>query len=374
VQCARRIGPGFGVSGPSYQLERAFQALGCTTERFTLDDLGVRADRAPSASARLELWRFWRDVVVFSTAGSLLLWWRYRRRDARTVVVCQVDALYGDLFVVRSLHKAFLERHPSRTAMLLRNPLHALVLLRDHIRFTRGVHRHFVALSQGNKDDLVRLYGVPESQVSVIPNGVDLERFQPSPSARDEVRRSLALAPHSIVAIFVGHEFERKGLRPVLEAIRILARRRVAVTLIVAGGDSPDRLRTEFADLGGQLRFVGHRLDIERYYAAADVFVMPASFDISPLAGLEALASGLPVLITDLGGVREYLRDGENGWFVEPDGGAIATKLERLARDRPLLAAMSRRARASVAHRGWMEVATQLLALIDRVVPLDARG
>jgi UDP-glucose:(heptosyl)LPS alpha-1,3-glucosyltransferase len=372
VQAARTIGPGFGVSGPAFQLERAFQALGCTTGRFTLADLCRSTERAPSASPPIELWRFWRDIVVFSTAGSLALWWRFRRRGPRTVVICQVDALYGDLFVVRSLHKAFLERHPARRVMMLRNPLHAFVLLRDRIRFTLGIHRHFVALSQGNKDDIVRLYGVPASRITVIANGVDLDRFQPSADARQSVRRLLSLPPDGLVAIFVGHEFERKGLTFVLDALAQLARRNVDISLIVAGGDSPDRFRTGSEDVDSRVRFVGHRSDIERYYAAADVFVMPASFDISPLAGLEALASGLPILITDLGGVREYLRDNFNGWFVRPDAGDIASKLERLAADPVLRRAMSANARVSVIDRGWMGVARQMLDLIDRVLPLPA--
>jgi UDP-glucose:(heptosyl)LPS alpha-1,3-glucosyltransferase len=373
VQCARTIEPGFGVSGPSLQLERAFQLLGCTTERFTLRDLGLRADRVASLRA-VALWRFWRDITLFSTLGSMQLWWRFRRRDARTVVICQVDALYGDVYVVRSLHKAFLERHPARKRMLVRNPLHALVLLRDRIRFTSRVHRHFVALSEGNRQDLMRLYGVAADRITVIPNGVDLDRFQPSAEARADVRRALSIAPATLTAIFVGHEFDRKGLAVVLDAMTLLARRHVDAALIVAGGDSPDRFMSGRAEAAGGVRFVGHRADIERYYAAADVFVMPASFDISPLAGLEALASGLPILMTDLPGVREYLREGDNGWFVRPDAGDVAEKIERLARDPALRAAMSAGARRSVSDRGWMSVARQFLALIDRVRPVTGQS
>ncbi len=373
VQCARTIEPGYGVSGPSYQLERAFISLGCSCERFTLETLGIPTDRSASRRPFLDLLRFWRDIVVFSTAGSLVLWWRFRarRRPPRTVVLCQVDALYGDLFVVRSLHKAFLERHPRRTRMLLRNPLHFLILARDHIRFRHRVHRHFVALSQSNKDDVMRLYGVPAGQISVIPNGVDLERFHPSDTFRQEVRAQLSLPGEAPVAIFVGHEFERKGLRVVLEALRLLARRGVGLCLIVAGRDSPSRLQAEFDDLRELVRFIGHRQDIERYYAAADVFVMPASFDISPLVGPEALASGLPILMTPMGGVREYLRDGQNGWFLTGEPEDLAGKLERLATDRSLARQMSDRARASVADRGWNEIARQLLAVMDRVLPVD---
>jgi UDP-glucose:(heptosyl)LPS alpha-1,3-glucosyltransferase len=363
------IGPGYGVSGPTWQLERAFIDLGCRCERFTLESLGFPPARANGASPARALFRFWADIVAFSTAGSAALWWRYRKRAPGTIVICQVDALYGDIFVVRSLHKGFLERHPSRRAMLVRNPLHLFVLARDHIRFCGRVHRHFVALSAPNRDEIVRLYGVAPDRITVIPNGVDLDRFQPSAEDRAAVRSEWTLRDDELVALFVGHEFERKGLRHVLAALASLRRRGVPVRLLVAGGDSPAALRGEFADLGDAAIFVGHRDDIERYYAAADVFVMPAAFDISPLVGPEALASGLPILMTDVGGVREYLRDGENGWFIQQDATDIATKLDALAGDRARLARMASCARASVAHRDWRAIARQYLELIDRLTP-----
>jgi UDP-glucose:(heptosyl)LPS alpha-1,3-glucosyltransferase len=364
VQCARTIGPGYGVSGPTFQLEQAFLALGCTCDRFTLADLGIRTDAMPHGAPLSALLRFWRDVVVFSVAGSAVLWWRYRRRGPGTVVICQVDALYGDVFVVRSLHKAFLEQHPSRGWMLLRNPLHLFVLARDHVRFRWNVHRRIVALSVRNRDEIVRLYGVPPERIVVIPNGVDLDRFRASSDARRDVRQALGLDEGAFVAIFVGHEFERKGLRVVLDAISTLADRSVRVHLIVAGRDDPSRLRQDFAHLAGVVHYVGHRPDVERYYAAADAFVMPAAFDISPLVGPEALAAGLPILMTDVGGVAEYLRDGENGWFVRRDAADVADKLAALAGDRALLAKMSRRARASVADRDWRRIAEKHLEVI----------
>jgi UDP-glucose:(heptosyl)LPS alpha-1,3-glucosyltransferase len=375
VQCARTIGPGYGVSGPAWQLERAFRALDCTCGRFTLDNLGVRTDAMPAGGPITSLVRFWRDVVLFSAVGSIVLWWKFGgRRRGRPVVICQVDALYGDLFVVRSLHKAFLERHPLRRWMLLRNPLHAFVLARDHMRFRWNVHRHVVALSQRNKEEIIRLYGVRDDRITVIPNGVDLERFRPSPESRCSVRRTLSLRDDELVAIFVGHEFERKGLRVVLEALRLLAGRSVRLPLIVAGRGAPDALKIEFSDLGGAVRYLGHRDDIERFYAAADVFVLPAAFDISPLVGLEALAAGLPVLMTDVGGVGDYLRHDENGWFITRDPADVAAKLRRLVEDRDLLRRMSAHARASVADLDWRTIAGRYLELIDRLLPLPGTG
>jgi UDP-glucose:(heptosyl)LPS alpha-1,3-glucosyltransferase len=376
VQCARAIGPGHGVSGPAYQLERAFLALGCTCERFTLESVGIGAGTATGGGPVRTLLRFWRDVAVFSTIGSLGLAWKYRRgrRDARTVVICHVDALFGDLFVVRAMHKGFLERHPSRRSMLLRNPLHALVLGRDWLRFRWGVHRHLVALSDRNRAEIVRLYGVPAERITVIPNGVDLDRFRPSDAHRRAVRAALGLAAGEFVAMFAGHEFERKGLRVVLEALRALAGRGLRVALMVAGRDSAARLSAEYADVWGAVRCLGHRDDIERYYAAADVFVLPSSFDVSPLVGPEALASGLPILMTDVGGVRDFLRDGENGWFIARDGADVAAKLARLAQDRATLRRLAQSARASVADRDWRVVAERFLALIDRLFPLPPPG
>jgi UDP-glucose:(heptosyl)LPS alpha-1,3-glucosyltransferase len=368
VQCARTIGPGYGVSGPAWQLERAFTALGCTCERFTLENLGIRTTAMPAGSPAVALARFWRDVVWFSVFGTMTLWWRFRRPPRPgTVVICQVDALYGDVFVVRSLHKAFLERHPSRRLMLARNPLHAFVLARDYVRFKWMVHRHLVALSSSNRDDLMRLYGLSADRITVIPNGVDLERFRPSSASRAEVRQEWSIDDTAFVAIFVGHEFERKGLRVVLEALALLAGRHRPITLLVAGRDAPGRLKAEFASIGNLVRFVGHREDIERYYAAADVFVMPATFDISPLAGLEALAAGLPILMTDVGGVRDYLSDGHNGWFVTRQAEHVAAKLDELARDQPLRQKMSAQARASVRDRDWLVIARQFLDLTDRL-------
>lgn len=94
VQCARTIGPGYGVSGPTFELERRFQSLGCRCERFSLENLHLRTQAMPSGSPGRALLTFWRDVLVFSTVGSLVLWWKFGRcRQPGTVVICQVDAL-----------------------------------------------------------------------------------------------------------------------------------------------------------------------------------------------------------------------------------------------------------------------------------------
>ena len=369
VQGARTIGPGYGVSGPSWQLEKAFRSLGCRCERFTLDDLGIHTTSMPGGNRWIALLRFWRDIVVYSTLGTAVLWWRYGR-SARpgTVVLCQVDALFGDIFVVRSLHKAFLKRQPNRLWMLLRNPLHSFVLLRDYIRFKGPVHRHFVALSPSNKLEIMEHYQLAPERITVIPNGVDMERFKPCRESRRAVRYELDLSAGEVVAIFAGHEFERKGLAVVLEALRLLQNRGVKISLVVAGRDCPESSRKQFPELEAQVRYIGNRNDMERYYAAADVMVMPTLHDVSPLVGPEALASGLPILMTPVGGANEYLLEGENGWFVRREPEDVAQKLEWIAGDRSLLERVSGKARASVEDLDWKAVAIQYLELMEKVL------
>ena len=365
VQCARTIGPGYGVSGPSYQLEKAFQQMGFECERFTLADLGIKTTSMPEGHWLVALLKFWRDIVVYSSVGSLIAWWRYRRRSFGTTVICQVDAVYGDIFVVRSLHKAFLKRQPNRHWMMLRNPLHTFVLLRDHIRFKSRIHRHFVALSQPNKDEIVEQYGVDPEHITVIPNGVDMERFKPDLMSRREVRAELGLSESELVAIFAGHEFERKGLPVVLDSFRLLQAQGQTIKLLVAGRDDPRAIRARYSDLDDAVHYLGNRQDIERYYAAADFMIMPTLHDISPLVGPEALACGLPILMTPVGGALAYLKHGENGWFVERDARDIADTLQLLLDDESLLAHASTQARDSVKEWDWSAIARRYVELID---------
>jgi UDP-glucose:(heptosyl)LPS alpha-1,3-glucosyltransferase len=364
VQCAREIGEGFGVSGPALHLEREFRRLGHQCERFTLADLGLRGQAERPGERGLAAWLlFWRDILAFSFIGGAVLAWRFRRRAPGTVVVTHVDALYGDVFVLRSLQKALFAADRRRWWWCVRNPLHLLVLLRDEVRFRTRVHRHIVALSEENKQDLVRLYGVDSHRITVIPNGVETGRFRPDPGSGRAVRDELAIGTDGFLALFVANDFEGKGLRPLLEAVRLLHRDGADVHLVVAGRGAADSWRREFADLESFVRYVGHRLDLERWYAAADVFVLPTRFEMSPLAGREALASGLPVLMTDVGGVAAYLRDGRNGFFITTDPADIARKLRLLRDDPGRRAHMAKWSRESVAGDDWGRIAEAYVRL-----------
>ena len=167
-----------------------------------------------------------------------------------------------------------------------------------------------------------------------------------------------------MVVVFVGHEFDRKGLTPLVEAI---AASPAQVRLLVVGGD-PDmvgRAEAHASDVGSsdRVRFVGRVQDPRPYLAAGDLFALPSAYEAHSLAVLEALASGLAVVVTPTGGATDVVIDGENGWVVEATAPDISRAiLAYLASDPE---ARRRSARASAERLTWSSVADRYLAVFS---------
>lgn len=182
-------------------------------------------------------------------------------------------------------------------------------------------------------------YGAPPGRIRVIHNGVDTERFRPSEPSADR-------APTIITA---GRLVAQKNPLLFLEAAA-LVRREVPATRFVMVGEGPLRAAIEARadELGVRdaLDLVGERADVERFLSRADVFWLTSSWEGLPNVVLEAMASALPVVATDVGGVRELLRTGEEGFVVPPgDAPAVAAHGARLLRDPASRAAMGAAAR-----------------------------
>lgn len=216
-------------------------------------------------------------------------------------------------------------------------------------------------------EQLPRALGLPVHRVS---KGVDAERFQPNgPSMRASLRleeRHVILAVARLVPI--------KRVALLVEAFAML-RARAPETHLVIVGDGPERdaIRQHAADLAvlDAVTFVGsvpHR-DTPAFYRAADVFALSSDFDNSPNAILEAMASGLPIVSTDVGGVRQFVDDPEGGTVVaRGDATAFARALERYVvsrSERRAAGAYNRRKAAS--DFSWAASAAQLLAVYRRV-------
>lgn len=168
----------------------------------------------------------------------------------------------------------------------------------------------------------------------VVPNGVDVDAFSPSSAGqRVEARRRLDLPVDASVAVTVGRLVEAKGQRALVEAWRSVAARHPSALLVIVG-DGPDRSRLE--ELAPpSIRFVGDQRDVSAYLAAADVFVQPSASEAMSLALLEAMAAGLGVVATDVGGAKEAVVEGAGAVVAVGDvdalGRAIAARLSDTA-------------------------------------------
>lgn len=364
VQCARTIEPGGGVSGVAYNLEQQFKKLGYESKRFTLKDVGL-SEKSIDSGLIINKLKLLRDVVTYSILGSIKLK-KYHKKD-NEIVICHTDAIYGDIYVMHGLHKAMIARSKNKVQKLLRNPLHLFLLVREEIRYSFNIHKVIVALTPEDKQDIINFYGVDENKIVVIPNGVDTERFKPIEGVRNEIRSQLNIKEEDFVVSFVGHEFERKGLRYLLSAIRQLREAGKDVHIIIAGKDSLDKVRRSLEGIEDLVHYIGFSREIEKYYNASNLFVLPSSFEAMALVGLEAMACGLPVLMTRVGGANQYLHEGENGYFIEQDARDIVLKIEHLINNPEKLKSMSSCARQTAERFSWEIIAHKYIELINKV-------
>jgi UDP-glucose:(heptosyl)LPS alpha-1,3-glucosyltransferase len=257
-------------------------------------------------------------------------------RHGYDLVQSHERALRQDLYRAgEGCHRGYLEAM-GRTLVGL-NPYHRLVLALERRIFRLRAARHVVAISRQGKEEIERRYGTDPQRVTLIYNGVDLERFHPDNRHRHRrrTRETLRIPEAAWTVLFVGSGFERKGLGPLLEAF---ARGPEAGSrLVVTGKGDVARYQERAARLGVGERTIwtGPQQEVERFYAAADAVALPARYEPFGNVHLEALASGVPVLSSARAGGAEIVRPGVNGWIAaEPTVGPIAEGLAAL-RDAP---------------------------------------
>jgi glycosyltransferase involved in cell wall biosynthesis len=206
-----------------------------------------------------------------------------------------------------------------------------------------------------------RSYGLNPERVHVVPNGIDAEEFRPRP--REEVRRELELGPEPIF-LCVGRLERDKGYDTVIEAFGRLGE--PAPRLLIIGTGSELRQLEETARKAGvaeQVVFLGSRPreQVVSYLAAADLFLFPTERDeAAPLVPLEAMASGLPVLATNVGGGAEVIESGKSGLLLPPGHvGAWAEAIRSTHADDALRRRMGQAARERILGGYTIEAMTR---------------
>ena len=231
-----------------------------------------------------------------------------------------------------------------------------------------------VAVSRPVAEELSAAYPHRSAAIRVIENAVDMERFRPDADARREVRGKLGIGVELSLALFVGSDWQRKGAHV---AVGALAKAPSWHLAVLGQGDAAGLLAlAERLGVSSRLHLAAETRYPERYYAAADAFVLPSAYESFSLAAFEAAAAGLPVIATNVGAVGEIV-DGGGGVIVERTPESLASALKALEAEPESRAAMSARGRACVRRFDWDAVVEEYVDVYQEsggVVSRNTKG
>lgn len=244
-------------------------------------------------------------------------------------------------------------------------PLAAFFVRRLLSRATAGI-----AVSQA----VAHSYAWTDADFDIVPNGVDISRFETS--ARGEAREIFGIPADTRVIASVGRLSPEKGYDTLLRAMESVVQCCPRCLLLLAG-DGPQRteLQQQASVFGGQVRLLGAQEDVAPLLAAADVFAAPSRSEGQGIAVLEAMAAGLPVAASGVGGLVEVVADGRTGLLVPPDDPpALAEALCTLLLSPEVGAEMGREGRRVVAERYSLDAMAEAVRAVYGRVTVRAVG
>ena len=253
-----------------------------------------------------------------------------------------------------------------------RDRLFASVVVPLERRMCRVPGTTIIAISQALRADLQRVYGV-RNDIAVVHHGVDPRQFNPRVRERhrDGVRRELGIGAEEIVFLYVGDL--RKGAAPAVAALAAVPGR-----LVLVSRSNPAAMHALARSVGVRDRIttIPPTTEVERYYGAADAFVLPTPYDAFGMVVTEAMACGLPVVTTTAAGASEVIADGRTGLVIDApvDVAALAAAMRRLSADGELRARLGAGAAEAMGRHSWDAVARDTMAVYQRVAAAGARS
>jgi D-inositol-3-phosphate glycosyltransferase len=241
-----------------------------------------------------------------------------------------------------------------------------------------------IAATPLERSQMVWCYGADLEKVTVIPAGVDTSLFYPRDRA--QVREQLGLPDiDTPILLFVGRIERLKGIDTLLESVAVVSRTcsgRNLKVLIVGGGGQTEAENAELRrvvqlhrdlNLEEQVEFVGSKPQemLPLYYAAADITVMPSHYESFGLVAVESMASGTPVIASNVGGLSFTVKDGETGYLVpEENHFALAEQVHTLLKNPELRLRMGEEAAIHAQQYSWSNIADQIIAVYNEEIAL----
>jgi len=270
-------------------------------------------------------WKGFSFVKVLSFAFFVT---RLLKREKFDIIHSFERIPYMDIYRAGDgLHKAWLHHRSRLKNPLLRlsaylNPLHLSILYIERQIFSPNPERIILCNSEMVKKEIQRFYKLPEKEIRVLYNGVDLNGYQPGLRGQygDKMREKYGLKKDDLVILFVGSGFERKGLPVLLRSIPLLKDRlKVGIKVLIIGKGRTPLYEKQVKQLGCQenVLFLGPIKDPAPWYGVGDIFVLPTLYDPFSNATLEALASGIPVITTRLNGASEIIQGKKCGVVLD---------------------------------------------------------
>jgi glycosyltransferase involved in cell wall biosynthesis len=250
-------------------------------------------------------------------------------------------------------------------------PLRVIASISSPAQLRRSAYfsKTTICVSNALRDSLVKDFGFPTKKVKTIHNGVSVSEFVPSESRGSEVREKLGLGKDEFVLVCVARLSEQKGIDILLQAMARVLREGVHCKCIIVGDGPLKRQLLEQAwaiGLSGHVFFEGFHEDVRPYLQAGSAFILTSHREGLPLSILEAMACGLPTVVTNVGGNAEAVTHQVHGLVVPPRSvDAVADAISYLASHPDECARMSRLARARACEAFDIENA---MAEIRRVI------
>lgn len=222
-------------------------------------------------------------------------------------------------------------------------------------RYSSKFVSHYITVSKALKQKLIQERKIPEEKISVIYNGVELDRYNPGRFKSNKLRESIGIEDDCIIVGAIGRLVYQKGFQYLIEAAKKLHQKNYKIRFVIVGQGPENYKLRQMAESSGISKictFTGQRFDIPQLLSDFDVFALPSVLEGLPRVVIEAMAMEKPIVASDIDGVREELIPDRTGLIVPPrDSEALSDAIAYLINNKDRASQLGREARKSATIR-----------------------